>query len=819
LDHINLTFGEKGLVFILGKSGSGKSTLLNVIGGLDRIDAGDIVIMGKSSKDFTQAEFDSYRNTYLGFIFQEYNILPDFTIGQNIALALQLQGQKGTNEEVDAILDQVELHGLRERKPNELSGGQKQRVAIARALIKKPEIIMADEPTGALDSKTGLDIFSTLKKLSKDHLVIVVSHDRDFAENFGDRVIELSDGKVKSDLTKSYSTIEETPSGLKVLSPRLLSFEKGHVLTAEDVALLNRYLSQAEGETILSNDKAINANIKADAKIDLSGVKGSFSATKPEEMETKSYQPGDFHLKKSHLPFLRSLKIALSSLKSKPFRLVVTSLLVICSLTMFGVSATLANYSPERAFVACYQHYEVTSVELQRERGTSCGENCHSSTLLNFSRNEIKDVREKTNLPFLAYPSLDDLLGYSTPGAVVIHPSSFISTAAYEGSVPSDDVTLLYQDALSTYTLFETDEDGLSKEFQLGKVSGDFPSAPNEVLITSYRYESFRRYGYSYEASDGDKVSLSPSDCTSVASFLAKKPLLTYKTQESSSAPATYETLRIVGVVETPSSLWQDYSTLDVKSSEADPRQMSLSYSFASFLGKSFVDALFGPSGFYQKIGDWNGFTLNDDTELFSAIRSVMSLDEATIKKWYAFLTANQVFVNNPLGESYSVQDTFALQDGREHYFGGATASFSSTSSFIEGGKKTFFWIGFGTACFASLLLATFIASSIAYQRRKIGILRAIGARGGDIYGIFYNESLSITLACSLVAIILTVALDNVLSAKINALLTFTMPVFQFTFLVFFLIVALAVATASLASFVPCLLIARKKPIDSINEK
>jgi putative ABC transport system permease protein len=182
LDHVNLTFGEKGLVFILGKSGAGKSTLLNVVGGLDRIDSGDIVIMGKSSKDFSQAEFDSYRNTYLGFIFQEYNILPDFTIGQNIALALQLQGQKGTNEEVDAILDQVDLHGLRDRKPNELSGGQKQRVAIARALIKKPQIIMADEPTGALDSKTGQDIFNTLKKLAETHLVICVSHDRDFAE-------------------------------------------------------------------------------------------------------------------------------------------------------------------------------------------------------------------------------------------------------------------------------------------------------------------------------------------------------------------------------------------------------------------------------------------------------------------------------------------------------------------------------------------------------------------------------------------------------------------------------------------------------------
>lgn len=147
LDDVSVSFGEKGLVFVLGKSGSGKSTLLNVIGGLDRIDSGEIVIQGKSSKNFTQSEFDSYRNTYLGFIFQEYNILPEFTVGQNISLAFELQGKKATKEELAKILAEVDLTGLEKRKPNELSGGQKQRVAIARALIKNPEVILADEPT------------------------------------------------------------------------------------------------------------------------------------------------------------------------------------------------------------------------------------------------------------------------------------------------------------------------------------------------------------------------------------------------------------------------------------------------------------------------------------------------------------------------------------------------------------------------------------------------------------------------------------------------------------------------------------------------
>jgi ABC-type lipoprotein export system ATPase subunit len=680
LDHINLTFGEKGLVFILGKSGSGKSTLLNVIGGLDRIDSGDIVIMGKSSKDFTQAEFDSYRNTYLGFIFQEYNILPDFTIGENIALALQLQGQKGTNGEVDAILDQVDLHGLRERKPNELSGGQKQRVAIARALIKKPQIIMADEPTGALDSKTGQDIFNTLKKLAKDHLVICVSHDRDFAENFGDRVIELSDGRVKSDLTKSYSAIAETPSGLKVLSPRLLSFEKGHVLTAEDITLLNRYLAQAEGETLLSNDEGINTNVKADAKIDANGRKGAFSETKPSDIGEKDYHPGDFHLKKSRLPFFRSLKIALSSLKNKPFRLIATSVLVICSLTMFGVSATLANYSPERAFVSCYQHFEVTQVSLMRERRMNCGPNCYSGELLNFSTDEITDVRAKTGLPFHAYPTLDDLLGRSTPGSVVVGSSLFAPTAAYDSAVPASAIALLYRNAPNTYAMFETSVEGLSKEFQLGEVSGNFPSASDEVLITSYRYEGIRRYGYSYEGTDGKAVSLTAADCANTASFLEKKPLLTYKSGDGVNVPASYHALRIVGVVGVPASLLQGFSDLDVLPGMADRNALSKSYSLDTYLRTSFADALFGPSGFYQEIGNWNGFTFQKDAEIFSLIYSAMSLDEATIKNWYHFLRSNQVFADHPIGLTYEVHDHFALTLDPLHFYGDATSSFSSAT-------------------------------------------------------------------------------------------------------------------------------------------
>lgn len=199
LKGVSISFGETGMVFILGKSGSGKSTLLHLLGGLDRPDEGELVLDGVSSVGYKDKDWDEYRNRYVGFVFQEYNLLPEFSVRDNIGIALELQGRKEDEKEIDRILNQVELDGIAKRKPTELSGGQRQRVAIARALVKNPKIILADEPTGALDEGTGKSILGLLKKLSKEKLVIVVSHDREFAETYGDRIIEIADGLIVND--------------------------------------------------------------------------------------------------------------------------------------------------------------------------------------------------------------------------------------------------------------------------------------------------------------------------------------------------------------------------------------------------------------------------------------------------------------------------------------------------------------------------------------------------------------------------------------------------------------------------------------------
>ncbi len=199
IDGINLKFNHNGLVFILGKSGSGKSTLLNILGGLDSANTSKIFINKKKLNRFDETTCSEYRNTYIGFVFQEYNLLDDLNVYDNIALALQMQNREVDKETVLNILKEVDLEGLEERELDELSGGQKQRVAIARALVKNPEIILADEPTGNLDSETSEQVFELFKRISKDKLIICVSHDAEYAHKYADRIIEISDGKIIRD--------------------------------------------------------------------------------------------------------------------------------------------------------------------------------------------------------------------------------------------------------------------------------------------------------------------------------------------------------------------------------------------------------------------------------------------------------------------------------------------------------------------------------------------------------------------------------------------------------------------------------------------
>ncbi len=225
LKGVDLTLPDKGMVFLLGRSGSGKTTLLNIIGLLDAPTSGTVKIGGSEPQG---KEIDDYRNRFSGFVFQDFALLEEETVGRNVALALQLQSLKDTGERVAQALGKVGLAGYEERFPYELSGGEKQRVAIARAIVKDSEMILADEPTGNLDSETGEEIFEILRSLAREKLVVVVSHDREFAEKYADRIVELKDGAIISDSgEQAAEENRKKEGGVKSHLPTALAFRMG----------------------------------------------------------------------------------------------------------------------------------------------------------------------------------------------------------------------------------------------------------------------------------------------------------------------------------------------------------------------------------------------------------------------------------------------------------------------------------------------------------------------------------------------------------------------------------------------------------------
>ena len=201
LKGISITFRDNEFVSILGPSGCGKTTLLNIIGGLDHYTSGDLFIDQISTKEFNDRDWDSYRNHRIGFVFQSYNLIPHQTILENVELALTIAGigKEERLQRAKEVLDKVGLKNEYHKKPNQLSGGQCQRVAIARALVNNPDILLADEPTGALDSTTSIQIMELIKEISKDRLVIMVTHNPDIAKKYSSRIVKLLDGKITAD--------------------------------------------------------------------------------------------------------------------------------------------------------------------------------------------------------------------------------------------------------------------------------------------------------------------------------------------------------------------------------------------------------------------------------------------------------------------------------------------------------------------------------------------------------------------------------------------------------------------------------------------
>lgn len=566
LDGVSVKLPDTGMVFILGKSGSGKSTLLNILGGLDKYDSGDILIKGVSSKKFKQKHFDSYRNTYIGFIFQEYNILEEFSIGANIGLALELQGKRATSEAINNILKEVDLAGMGNRRPNELSGGQKQRVAIARALVKNPEIIMADEPTGALDSKTGRQVFDTLKKLSKTKLVLIVSHDREFSEQYADRIIELADGKIISDVEYSgenNTAVEEKGLNFK---ENEIEIPEDYVLTAEDTEAINEFLrlKRAGQKTRLG----------IFSKKNKSGMAGAFVPT--DESKIKPHSGEKFKLIKSRLPLKNAFKMGTQSIKHKPVRLAFTILLSVVAFSLFGLATSVAGYDHVETTRNSLVDSKINYISFRK----AWNPNPTESDYFNDNNSTFTDDD---------VARLESELGVKFKGMLNVRPDF--------SSMLGDDNGVKWESrAFGNVVSFSRDD---LNAFKYSMLEGRLPESDNEVAIPDFVLEVFKAKGYSTPGSnDFNPVS-------GARDMIDKTLDLSFNFQNNGdSNQSMHNTFTVVGVVDTGFDYERYKDMMFEKEGETSFYDYIASMEFQAVVQNGPSGSLFVNAGYYDRLLD-----------------------------------------------------------------------------------------------------------------------------------------------------------------------------------------------------------------------
>ena len=933
LNDISLKFPETGMVFLLGKSGSGKSTLLNVCGGLDNPSDGEIIIKGKSSKSFTQADFDSYRNTYVGFIFQEYNILNEFTVYDNIALAIELQNKTVEHEKIIKLLKDVDLEGYEKRKPNTLSGGQKQRIAIARALIKNPEIIMADEPTGALDSNTGKQVLDTLKKLSKERLVIVVSHDREFAETYGDRIIELKDGKVICDNTKVSKKSEVLSENINLVGDTLC-INDASLLNDTDFIKIKEFLKSSD-KVILSKNSENISSFKKVAKINDSNEQEVFEDTNENNITLKKYDQSKNIFIKSKLPLKHAIKIGISGLKNKPFRLLFTILLCSISFILFGLLSTMTFYNSENIFKDTLQKYEYDFIRLGKEYFVS--ETSYYSDGSNFTfdipvptsfyENEYNELKSKYGNDI--FYGIQSYVGFPSNKTKNVYYSDFFTDFAYMdegnklretivGSYPVKDDEILLSSYIVDCMIYYGVNDGNNKSLNI-KEKKDIIG-----MIFIFNNKKYKVVGYfdsgnideKYEVlkQNNDNSMLQKdymnylNDSLSLIAFVSKNQLknlsfnnesnnyyfssvvdyssIVYKNTDDENFP-TYSNGSYLS--------FNDLNNKNIIGNDIDDNSVYLSpRMFADVVFNEYNDKVYDNPK-YEKIIDkavnvmnsgvykgnelvsftrdelikevkdlFNlvGGNLKFDIQLFSLENNASFGDVKTYKingvffdyldrhvvafsdnvfnslwniqkenlEYYSDVKTDYVVEVTPYQMIYvpfnrnsdEINNMWKIYSNNEYSDNGSRqfvrSSFIDTLTYLDEIvdllSVVFLYAGIFLCVFALLLLSNFIALSISNKTKEIGILRAVGARGIDVFKIFFSESFVIASICITISLISCIVvcdiLNNILASEIGV------SVFVFGIVSLVIMLVLAFVTTVIATYLPVRKAAKKKPVESI---
>ena len=448
LNNVSFSLPSKGLVFVVGKSGSGKSTMLNLLGGLDSLTSGEINVFGNQLNEYSESELYSFRSNIVGFVFQDFHLLDDLTVADNVRLSLKLMAEDD-DERVEKALESVELLEYKDRYPRELSGGQQQRVAIARALVKNPDVIFADEPTGNLDSNTTEQIIKLIKEISKEKLVVVVSHNLFDAYEYADRIIELSEGRIINDLVinEKYENAVEVKDN-KVIIPMLKRFKQDE---------LDSLLSICKRDEIL--------------KIEQSNNKFKQKEQKEEPLQTKVPQK-----KTKGLSFFNSVKFSAMFGKRRIIGFLLSAIFASILICVLSLAQSIANFDAKSMAVDSMTEGSVYAV--RKDLDTLSGQ-VHARVITDEDFAKIKQASPDAKL-YKLYMSGLYINGY---------------TIGYQ-KVPT--ITQSGLHIVETSGTLETNEEYAKKLLRLDNLDiyrGSVEQNTGGIYITDFVADSFIFYG------------------------------------------------------------------------------------------------------------------------------------------------------------------------------------------------------------------------------------------------------------------------------------------------------------------------------------
>lgn len=888
LDNVSFSLPDKGLYFILGKSGSGKSTLLNILGGLDKYDSGEIIVDGKNTKKFREKDFDYYRNTYIGFVFQEFNLLEEYNVYDNIILSKKLQKEKVSFQKIDDLLTKVGIDGLGKRKINELSGGQKQRVAMARALIKNPKIILADEPTGSLDEETGKQIFELLKQISREKLVIVVSHDRESALLYANGMIELRDGKVilnnieEDNLTPSQA-FKAKKSHLPLLSSlkfsllnlgtkkikliftiiliamSLIFFGMSKVLSHFDIeeSYANTMVDSKEeyitiSKTVYDDDskewlddgtyheldqedmKAIQNKIKSplylqyklnEDNMDI-GLEINFKDVLMKEDKVAYYMmvpaSNNFHYIEADASFINQNILG-------KFPTNYDEIMIHRYLADYIIKAGVLLYDNSSSFKQ--EYYMPTSYEeiINDAKYLKLG-----STKVKISGIILDDIDQYESLKNTSYKmsyntesttwfSLDN---YNSPymefsarvlstatnvyvakgfiNNILLKPNTRVDVNSYNGKISYNNV-IHYLDNQYSYLEKKINMYNGSKTITIDKLND------NEIVINEAYLDSVSNRNYSQlkeqyvkEYKEKEKNIIEENK----------------KIQESNQKKLEEYTKKLEANEEVEEPLLMEEKEFDFKTEEDLTEEFISNYLKENNILSSTISLSFHGSEFLNETKEFHydnikivGIQMEDNSTIYMAsniaseVMRKNSYCDALLLRSNNKEEIKQIFIDFPLNKNkYLSHTVYSLTIG-------------AMSSILNGFSDIFFYLSVIFGIFAFILLTNFIVNSIYYNKKNIGVLRALGARKSDIFKIFLNEGILIGLFSLIISLVVLYTGIYYTNQYISSHLFFHINFISLTTENLLILVGSVLGIVFLSSLFTVKRIARMKPVDAILNK